>query len=788
MRDIVSNRSRPFLLFATILVTMQIPERSPLWLAHPNHPNFSDYLLGISEGDLMNDIERDAIVDLIWSAVGTEAEEVVPSSLVSDVCVAVQKVATLLHGKHHALAIDTLRRVLNMEKVGPKQWTLGALGPLPEQRDLLVQTAATASSWPLRREAIETMQRFSMGDIVAQTRCAIQFADDPHWRVRLSVVDWLKDIASHFGWLSTLENARQAAISLAPSKTTSSIRRMQGVWNQLCFESGISEFPPLDFLLSNASQAEATPLDHTWETPTRTWMIDPDPLVVAWNLKQERSHVDNELDRWSVRWLGHEAPEVAEEARRRLLLVTEEAHLIATVDWLNDPRTPGCAQFLNLVRQLDGDRIERLVRYGISSQSERIRTWSKQTSDTVLSDESAQSQDQREYVDLVPSDVLRGDFSQWLSDPRVEVRMGIANRIIQSHNSDGVDPAMLARCQNGLSQLQRDIHPQVRRAAVDENRALTLCSSPEQETSWSVLRKAVQFRNESIPVSFSREEPQIGRKQLARVDFGDVPFPRLVIPGRPLVAPMGLSGHYHPPEEAFLYAAQSGVQMLFYEPNYSSMRRFLNGIPEDDRHRFRIVTGTFEAEPKRIQHDVERALKWLKRSYVDLFLLFWVRDWSRISPPAIAILEKLKAQGKVLNYSLSTHNLNLAEQAIQSGWAPLMVRHNAAHRHAEKTILPLAEKQNTPVILFNNTCYGRLLRPTALGVSLTAADCYRFSLEQPGARACWTAPATMEQLRANLDVLSEIRLSDETRSALLERGASVRASDKEVEKNLRWIS
>jgi len=70
----------------------------------------------------------------------------------------------------------------------------------------------------------------------------------------------------------------------------------------------------------------------------------------------------------------------------------------------------------------------------------------------------------------------------------------------------------------------------------------------------------------------------------------------------------------------------------------------------------------------------------------------------------------------------------------------VMVRHNAAHRRAENEVLPFASRCSRRVILFNTTCYGRLLGPRLDDPhSPTAADCIRYSLSQRGAAACWTA-------------------------------------------------
>ena len=115
-------------------------------------------------------------------------------------------------------------------------------------------------------------------------------------------------------------------------------------------------------------------------------------------------------------------------------------------------------------------------------------------------------------------------------------------------------------------------------------------------------------------------------------------------------------------------------------------------------------------------------------------------------------------------------------EAMAAGWDPVMVRHSAAHRGAEQAVLPAAGQHGTSILTFNNTCYGRLLQPSGDYAPL-AADCYRYTLAQPGVTACLSAPATLEQLDENLVALRDPRLPPDRRKALLEHGARVYQED-----------
>src|SRR3990167_1904315 len=103
-----------------------------------------------------------------------------------------------------------------------------------------------------------------------------------------------------------------------------------------------------------------------------------------------------------------------------------------------------------------------------------------------------------------------------------------------------------------------------------------------------------------------------------------------------------------------------------------------------------------------------------------------------------------------------------------------MLRHSAAHPGAEERLLPLCAEREVGVITFSTLCYGRLLR------AASASECYRYSLEQPGVSACWSAPRSAAELRENLEVLPslETKLSPETIANLRDFGKLVRSEDR----------
>jgi hypothetical protein len=268
---------------------------------------------------------------------------------------------------------------------------------------------------------------------------------------------------------------------------------------------------------------------------------------------------------------------------------------------------------------------------------------------------------------------------------------------------------------------------------------------------------------------------------------GAPPNPRPLGPDGLVVPPVGLSGHYGLPVEGFAHAIQRGLNLLFWEPNYQTLTAFSSRLSPSTRRQLRFLAGTFEATPQRLLADVERALRTLRIEQVALFMVFWVRGWSRITPEMRSMLERLKREGKVGTFGLSTHDRGLAVEAINGGWNPVMVRHSLAHRGSETAVFPHAIQRGTSIITFNNTCYGRLLRPHGDRPAPTAADCYRYSLMQPGVTMALSAPADLTQLAETLSVAEDPSLPAERLAWLLEHGAATYGEETTFRRAIRAL-
>jgi HEAT repeats len=370
-----------------------------------------------------------------------------------------------------------------------------------------------------------------------------------------------------------------------------------------------------------------------------------------------------------------------------------------------------------------------------------------------------------------------------VEDPDLSVRVALAEALLCREGTAG--SPLLAR-------LQTDRHPHVRAAALTPDLAVALVADPDRETSWHVLARAARLRR--VPLWDLEPEEPWRPEETPALPATALPLNRPPLAEfRPLgpaalpVSRLGVSGHYGLPVDGFVRAAAAGVNLFFWEPNYQSLTEFATRLSPSNRNALHFLAGSFEADGQRVRKDVERALRALKLERLAVFLVFWVQTWDRVTLDVRETLEQLKEEGKLASFGLSTHSRPLALDAMDAGWNPLMVRHSAAHRGAEKLIFPRALDRGTSLITFNNTCYGRLLRPQGDLPPPRASDCYRYTLSFPVVSACFSAPATLEQLEENLSALSDPTLPTDRRKRLLAQGERVYEEDTVFRKLIRAL-
>ncbi len=684
----------------------------------------------------------------------------------------------VLEGCDRSLVVDALAAALDSPHATVRHAAVQALrrrGTM-SLAEALHRRLRQDESWLVRREAL---------DALAEHPDPIRWhvlgaATDPHWRVRHALIRVLL--------LWGEGEAERRAIDERLQALGAGVRG-RGVREYLRFRwYGVP------------SPDAATPAAE--EPASRCPFWDWDPAVLA--RKLDRMGEEGRRAALDVMpfLLGHGDGRVRARAADCLRRWGEARHLAEALRVLDEPRSGAGPAVLKLFASLDMDRTEEVARLLLrrADATPAQGAWALDQAGEVFPCEEEEAA-LLHLLSTAPAQpaVVRAALarlaSRWphpaagtcLPAPVAETAVAARVRLAEALRARDDEEAAALR-----ARLQADPHPHVRAAALTRDLARELVNDPRRETSWHVLAQAARLAR--VPLWHLEPEqpwrPAESAPAVApplRPALAPPPRTRLLGPEQQVVSVVGVSGHYGLPLEGFVRAVESGVNLMFWEPNYRTMTEFFGRLGQADRGSVRVVAGTFEADEERVRRDAERALRALKVERLALFLLFWVQSWDRVSPDVREALERLKAQGKLTAFGLSTHSRPLAVEAMEAGWDPVMVRHSAAHRGAEERVFPRAAELGVSVITFNNTCYGRLLEPHAGMSPPRAADCYRYTLGQPAVRCCWTAPATLEQLDENLSALRDPTLPDGRRQALLAFGAELYREERTFRKLVREL-
>jgi aryl-alcohol dehydrogenase-like predicted oxidoreductase len=400
--------------------------------------------------------------------------------------------------------------------------------------------------------------------------------------------------------------------------------------------------------------------------------------------------------------------------------------------------------------------------------------------------------------------VQLGETAAASDDPWVRVRAVEITNDVPTLLRLSRDPSIAVRAaaRDGLDAMQPDLHavlaaqrdPAVRAAAyarllcttddtsfpilaaaladptepplvIEELRAIALMHPPERTATLGVPLPERAPRRPRVKRTKDRAEAP--RRQLGRTGIA--------------VSPLGISGAQELSLPSLAYAVQQGVNLFFWEPRYAALSQFLRG-----RRDLVVVAGSYHAAGAALERDVDSALRRLRRDTIDLFLIFWVRSPARLAGDAFDVMTRLRERGKIRAAGFSTHLRDLAACALAAHpWDVVMTRHSAAHPGAEARLFPTAAERGAGVLTFSALTYGTLLSGEG---APSAADCYRYSLSQPGVSACWSAPQWHDQLVENLEVLARPTLAIEDQQRLRAHGAGVHATGRRWDALVRRAS
>jgi aryl-alcohol dehydrogenase-like predicted oxidoreductase len=212
-------------------------------------------------------------------------------------------------------------------------------------------------------------------------------------------------------------------------------------------------------------------------------------------------------------------------------------------------------------------------------------------------------------------------------------------------------------------------------------------------------------------------------------------------------------------------AVERGVNYLWWGAlRTKRMARGIRAVARKGREDLVVVMHAVSRKPAAISKGVEDALGQLGLDYLDVLLL-----GNHTRAPDPRLMEQamgLKEQGKLRFVALSTHRRPLIPELEKDRQTDIYhLRYNAAHRGAEAEVFDHLPAEGGPgIVTFTSNRWGSLIDPARMPQGEpppSAADCYRFVLAHPRVHVACCGPASMEELRQNLECLERGPMSDE---------------------------
>jgi predicted aldo/keto reductase-like oxidoreductase len=232
---------------------------------------------------------------------------------------------------------------------------------------------------------------------------------------------------------------------------------------------------------------------------------------------------------------------------------------------------------------------------------------------------------------------------------------------------------------------------------------------------------------------------------------------------------LGIASGYGAPSQALEEAFERGCNYFtwgtFIKGRSAEMKKAINNIVAGGKRDDLILAMfTYAHSACLTEKYFYKGLKDAGVDHADVLLLGYFSSRPRQSIIDGAL--KLKEQGRIRFLGLSSHNRKVFPLLAEEGLFDVFhLRYNAAHRGAETEIFPHLSATGRPgTVAFTATRWRQLLDPRKMPPGekpATAGDCYRFVLTHPGVDLCMAGARTIEEMRANLQILQSGPMNEE---------------------------
>ncbi len=241
--------------------------------------------------------------------------------------------------------------------------------------------------------------------------------------------------------------------------------------------------------------------------------------------------------------------------------------------------------------------------------------------------------------------------------------------------------------------------------------------------------------------------------------MGDFRAPRVLGRTGLMVGRLGIGSSYGVPARAIERAFHEyGVNYLYWGSlRRGAMAEAIRNLARTARDRIVVVLQSYDRTGVLMPILHRRGLRRLGIEQADVLLLGWHNR-----PPSRRLLDaalRLKEQGLARFLAISGHQRTMFAEMARTGspFDVFMFRYNAAHRGAEREIVPHLPADDRPgTVAYTATRWGHLLDPRRMPAGerpLTASECYRFVLTNPAVDVCLTGPADEQQMDEALRAL-----------------------------------
>ena len=207
-------------------------------------------------------------------------------------------------------------------------------------------------------------------------------------------------------------------------------------------------------------------------------------------------------------------------------------------------------------------------------------------------------------------------------------------------------------------------------------------------------------------------------------------------------------------------AHDAGVNFFFfYGPSHLRLFERLKSLLGRARPDIVVACGSGSRSPEGLERARRTLARLLATELLDVFFAEYVSpsdDPSKIFGEG-GVLDLLRAwrdAGVIRYVGASTHDADLALRLVADGRVDvLMLRFNMAHRRVGRATFPAARRARVPVVAYTATRWGTLLDGHPEWTGPAPSECYRYCLAQPAVQVVLTAPTSVAEAEANLDVL-----------------------------------